>query len=77
MVNFARLAGFDYKTHPGSGALADQVMVQAGRGLFTIGEERFEAGPGEVVWAAAEVPHGVENAGAERLVLVTGIAPWR
>lgn len=52
-------------------------LVQSGVGLFTVGEERFEAGPGEAVWAAAGVPHGVDNTGAERLVLLTGIAPWR
>lgn len=55
---------------------ADKVyIVMEGRGLFTVGEETREAGPGEIVWAPAGVPHGVENKRQERLVLVVGIAP--
>ena len=50
-------------------------LVMEGRGWFTVGEEAFGAGPGEVVWAAAGVPHGVENKGAERLTLLVSIAP--
>lgn len=52
-------------------------LVQAGRGRFTIGDAQVDAGAGEVVWAAADVPHGVVNVSDERLVLVSGIAPWR
>lgn len=55
---------------------ADKVYtVMQGRGWFTIGEETREAGPGEVVWAPAGVPHGVENRGEARLVLLVSIAP--
>jgi len=50
-------------------------LVMEGRGDFTIGETRVEAGPGEIVWAPADEDHGVENQGAERLVLFVGIAP--
>jgi quercetin dioxygenase-like cupin family protein len=46
-----------------------------GRGWFSLGDERREAGPGEVVWAPSEIEHGVENRGTERLVLIVGIAP--
>lgn len=57
-------------------AEADKVyVVLEGRGQFVIGEETREAGPGEVVWTPAGLPHGVENRGAERLVLLVGIAP--
>jgi mannose-6-phosphate isomerase-like protein (cupin superfamily) len=49
--------------------------VQEGSGHFSVGEERFEAGPGEIVWAPAGVEHGVENRGAARLVLMVCIAP--
>ncbi len=57
-------------------AEADKVyIVMEGRGLFTVGGETREAGPGEVVWATAGVPHGVENQGSERLALLVCIAP--
>lgn len=49
--------------------------VIEGRGVFTVGDEVTEVGPGHVVWAAAGVPHGVENKGGDRLVIFMGIAP--
>ena len=49
--------------------------VIEGRGSFTVGETVSEVGPGHVIWAAAGVPHGVENKGSERLVILVGIAP--
>ena len=48
--------------------------VVSGRARFTVGDERFEAGAGAVVWAPADVPHGVEQA-LERTVMLVGIAP--
>jgi len=48
--------------------------VVSGRARFTVAGERFEAGEGEVVWAPADVPHGVDEA-LERTVLLVGIAP--
>jgi quercetin dioxygenase-like cupin family protein len=57
--------------HPG----ADKFyMVMSGRARITVGGETREAGPGTVVWAPAEVPHGVAEA-LERTVLLVGIAP--
>ena len=50
-------------------------IVMEGTGRFTVGEETFDAGPGELVWSAAGVAHGVENTGDEMLVLIVGIAP--
>jgi mannose-6-phosphate isomerase-like protein (cupin superfamily) len=50
-------------------------FVLEGAGHFTVGDDITEAGPGHVVWAAAEMPHGVENKGTERLVILMGIAP--
>lgn len=50
-------------------------LVLEGTGNFTIGEEVAEVGPGHVLWAAAGVPHGVENRSGERLVIFMGIAP--
>lgn len=50
-------------------------FVLEGSGWFTVGEEIIEVGAGHVVWAAASMPHGVENRGMERLILLMGIAP--
>jgi quercetin dioxygenase-like cupin family protein len=49
--------------------------VLEGRGVFTVGPDQREAGPGEVIWAPSGVDHGVRNGGDERLVLLVGIAP--
>lgn len=38
-------------------------VVREGRGLFTVGEERIEAGPGTILVVPAGVPHKFENAG--------------
>lgn len=59
-------------------AHADQdkfYTVIGGQGWFTVGDAVTEIGPGGVVWAAAGVPHGVENRGGERLTILMGIAP--
>ncbi len=50
-------------------------FVVEGVGNFTVGAEIIEAGPGHTIWAAADVPHGVENKGTEQLVIFMGIAP--
>jgi quercetin dioxygenase-like cupin family protein len=58
-------------THPG----ADKFyLVVSGRARMTVGSETREVGPGTVVWAPADVPHGVAQA-LERTVLLVGIAP--
>ncbi len=49
--------------------------VIEGTGVFTVGDTVTEAGVGHLVWAAAGVPHGVENQGKERLTVLVGIAP--
>jgi mannose-6-phosphate isomerase-like protein (cupin superfamily) len=49
--------------------------VVEGIGRFWLGEERVEAGSGQVVWAPAGLAHGVANEGQERLTLLVGIAP--
>jgi quercetin dioxygenase-like cupin family protein len=50
-------------------------FVVEGSGTFRVGDELREAGAGIVVWAPADVPHGVVNSGQSRLVLLVGIAP--
>lgn len=48
--------------------------VVSGRAWITVGEETREVGAGAVVWAPADLPHGVDRA-LERTVLLVGIAP--
>lgn len=49
--------------------------VVEGTGKFTLGADCFDASSGAVIWAPADVDHGVENHGPDRLVLLVGIAP--
>ncbi len=49
--------------------------VMEGVGIFTVGDELLAGRPGDVIWAPAGVPHGVENRGATRLTLLVMIAP--
>ncbi len=49
-------------------------LVVSGRARMTVGDQTREAGPGTLVWAPADVPHGVAEA-LERTVLLVGIAP--
>ena len=41
---------------------------------MAVGDDRFEAGAGAVIWAPADVPHGVDEA-LEQTVMLIGIAP--
>ncbi len=50
-------------------------VVMEGSGRFTVGDMVQAAGLGMVVWAAAGVPHGVENVGSERLTVLVCMAP--
>ena len=45
-------------------------VVRKGEAEFTVGSERTRAYPGDIVVAAANIPHRFENVGAERLELV-------
>jgi quercetin dioxygenase-like cupin family protein len=66
-------AGQSQATHVHTGADKFYLVV-SGRARMTVGVETLEAGPGTVVWAPADVPHGVAEA-LERTVLLVGIAP--
>lgn len=50
-------------------------MVLEGTAHFTVGDEAREAEAGEIIWAAAGIPHGVENRGNTQVVLLVCIAP--
>jgi mannose-6-phosphate isomerase-like protein (cupin superfamily) len=59
-------------THDGQ----DKVYcVLEGQGLFKVGDEERELGPGEVALAPAGQSHGVFNRGQQRLVALVFVAP--
>lgn len=56
-------------------AAADKFyFVVSGKARFVLGETTREAGPGDLILAPAGVPHGVERA-LEQTVLLVGLAP--
>ncbi|MBA3345482.1 MAG: cupin domain-containing protein [Gemmatimonadales bacterium] len=65
--------GQSQKTHVHAGADKFYLIV-SGRARMTVGTETEEVGAGTVVWAPADVPHGVAEA-LERTVMLVGIAP--
>ena len=65
--------GQSQKVHAHAGA--DKFYyVCSGRARLTVGGETREVTEGDIVWAPAGVPHGVEEA-LDRTVLLVGIAP--
>jgi quercetin dioxygenase-like cupin family protein len=66
-------SGQSQRVHTHAGADKFYVLL-SGRARMTVGGETREAGPGTVVWAPADVPHGVAEA-LERTVMLVGIAP--
>jgi quercetin dioxygenase-like cupin family protein len=66
-------AGQTQRVHTHAGADKFYLVV-SGRARMSVGSETREVGPGTVVWAPADVPHGVAQA-LERTVLLVGIAP--
>ena len=49
-------------------------LVVSGKASMIVGAESREVGPGTVVWAPAEVPHGVERA-MERTIMLVAMGP--
>ena len=66
-------AGQGQATHVHAGADKFYFVV-SGRARITVGVETREVGPGTVVWAPADVPHGVAEV-LERTVMLVAIAP--
>jgi len=65
--------GQSQKVHVHAGA--DKFyLVMTGKARMTVGEETREVGPGTVVWAPADLPHGVAQA-LERTVMLVAISP--
>ena len=50
-------------------------FVLEGKGVFQIGEQRRELGPGELAWSAPGEEHGVENLSDQRLRLLVVMGP--
>ena len=49
-------------------------FIVSGKARMIVGEETRVAEPGDLVWAPADLPHGVVEA-LERTVMLVGIAP--
>jgi quercetin dioxygenase-like cupin family protein len=49
-------------------------LIVSGNASITVGEETRDAGPGTLVWAPADLLHGVVRA-HERTVMLIGMAP--
>jgi mannose-6-phosphate isomerase-like protein (cupin superfamily) len=49
--------------------------VTQGRGLMTLGERRFDVGPGDTVAIRPGTPHCVQNTGTEVLVILCCCSP--
>jgi mannose-6-phosphate isomerase-like protein (cupin superfamily) len=61
---------------PHTHAREDKVYcVLQGRGLFTVGGEERELGPGEIALAPAGQTHGVANRSQQRLVTLVFMTP--
>ena len=49
-------------------------LILSGNASMVVGGETRDAGPGTVVWAPADIPHGVARA-HRRTVMLVGISP--
>lgn len=65
--------GQSQKVHTHGGADKFYFVV-SGKARMIVGEEAFDAAAGDVVWAPADIPHGVGEV-LERTVMLVGIAP--
>jgi quercetin dioxygenase-like cupin family protein len=65
--------GQSQKVHVHAGADKFYLVV-TGKARMTVGKETREVGPGTVVWAPSDLPHGVARA-LERTVMLVAIAP--
>jgi quercetin dioxygenase-like cupin family protein len=65
--------GQSQKTHVHTGADKFYLVV-SGKARITVGNETEEVGAGTIVWAPADIPHGVERA-LERTIMLVGMAP--
>ncbi|MDA8016310.1 MAG: cupin domain-containing protein [Thermoanaerobaculia bacterium] len=66
--------GQEHRLHSHEG-MDKMYYVLRGRGLFLLEGEVLEMEPGQMLVAPENVPHGVRNTGAERLVVMAVLAP--
>ena len=66
-------AGQSQALHTHAGADKFYLLL-SGRASMVVGEETRDVGAGQVVWAPADVPHGVARA-HERTVMLVGMSP--
>ena len=71
---YALEPGQAQKPHAHAGATKFYFVLE-GRGVFQIGSEQRELGPGELAWSAPGEEHGVENRSNQRLLLLVAMAP--
>lgn len=62
------------KLHVHAGASKFYFVIE-GHGVFRLGDQERELGPGELAWSAPGEPHGVENRSDARLVLLVAMSP--
>jgi len=65
--------GQTQRAHVHAGADKFYLLI-SGRARMTVGDQTREVTAGTLVWAPADVPHGVAEA-LERTVMLVGIAP--
>ena len=69
----APVSFFVLHTRPGEGPglhrhpYAETFIIQEGQATFTVGDEKIEAGAGDIVVAPAETPHAFVNSGSSVL----------
>ena len=69
----APVSFFVLDTRPGEGPglhrhpYAETFIIQEGQATFTVGDEKIEAGAGDIVVAPAETPHAFVNSGSSVL----------
>ncbi len=71
---YALEPGQEQKLHAHAAATKFYFVLE-GKGVFQIGAERRELGPGELAWSGPGEEHGVLNQSDQRLRLLVVMAP--
>lgn len=68
------LPGHEFPRHLHSNS-DDVIYILRGRATFTVGKEKFEVGPGDIIVASEGVPHSAVNLAAEDVEMLVFQAP--